>query len=360
MTAERARRYGSAVTRFSTPRRLSVLVILLAVGVAPSCAPRPAEPASRRGTSTGVRHEFTHPALGSEFRVVIYCPDKPATARAERAVIRRLAELEEVFDDARPTSELSQVYANAGIGTVRVSPDLFGLLRDLRKVAVVSKGAFEVTAGAHAELWGRAVDAGALPEPAEAERAAGLVGHDKLRLDPINRTVHMTTPGVRLDLAGVVPGYACDRVLAALRSAGMPSALIDGGRQVAVGDPPPGRNAWLVKVNNAAPESALRVVRLARQGIASSGTAGDVVEIDGEAYSRLVDARTGVGATHLAPATAVARRAWQADAMARAAAVLGDDDTRAMLRVTPNVKVWFHRAAGAKHTADATARARPE
>jgi thiamine biosynthesis lipoprotein ApbE len=90
----------------------------------------------------------------------------------------------------------------------------------------------------------------------------------------------------------------------------------------------------------------LRVVRLARQGIASSGRADDVVEIGGETYSRWIDPRTGIGALNVRPVTAVARTAWRADAMARAAAVLGEADAPAMMRTTPNVKVWFHRAAG--------------
>src|SRR5215207_1554177 len=109
------------------PRRCFVrppVLLLLALVLAPlavSCAPKRSEQDTRQ--SAMPRYEFTHPALGQAFRVVVYCPDDAAAREAEAVVVRRLAELEEVFDDredVRPTSEVSRIHANAGIGAVRV------------------------------------------------------------------------------------------------------------------------------------------------------------------------------------------------------------------------------------------------
>lgn len=326
--------------------RQSVLFALLLFAM--SCATTPdAAPPTTAPTASGslIRHEFTHPGLGTRFRIVVYCPDDAAIGRVETAVIRRVAELDEVFDDTRPTSEMAQVYANAGIGAVRVSDDLFGLLFQLQKLRGPSQGAFDVTAGAYAELWRASVATGTIPSPQQLEQARQNVGHEKLRLDPINRTVHITTPGVRLNLADVIPGYACDRILAALRSAGMPSALVDAGGRIAVGDPPPGRDAWLIEVTNTSPTSPNRVMRLKRQAIASSGHIGDAVRIGDVRFSRIVNPLTGIGARNIVPVTAVASRAWQADAVSRAASVLGETDAHALIRAASNVRLTFHTPA---------------
>ena len=77
------------------------------------------------------------------------------------------------------------------------------------------------------------------------------------------------------------------------------------------------------------------MLRLARQAVASSGRVGDHVRVGGVNYARIVHAGTGRGSQNLAAVTVVARRAWQATALARTAAVLGPTDGRAMLRVRP-------------------------
>jgi hypothetical protein len=44
--------------------------------------------------------------------------------------------------------------------------------------------------------------------------------------------------------------------------------------------------------------------------------------------------------------TVVARRAWLADALSRAAVVLGPVDGRALIRSTRNARGWFHFPPG--------------
>ena len=309
-----------------------------------------------------VRYELPHSALGRTFDVVVYCPDDEAKVTAELIVVRRLAELEEVLDAERPSSELSQVYANAGLGDVRVNDDLYALLRQADKFSGQSKGAYDITAGAFTKLWWDSIETGRLPSDDEIAAARLLVGRSKFRLNPIDRTVHLTEPGVLLVLDGVSAAYACDRLLAALRRAGFPSALVDAGDCVAAGDPPPGDKGWRVRVNDADAKSPHRFVTLARQGIASSHRLGDHVTLDGVTYSRLVHPLVGVGSRNVAPATVVAPSAWQAALLARVASVAGETDSRQLIRSTRGAKAWFHYPPGERPRKSKTddAQDRPE
>jgi thiamine biosynthesis lipoprotein len=304
------------------------------------CTESPAAPAP-------VRYELSHPALSTSFRVVVYCPDEASAAKAELVVVRRLAELEEALDAGRPSSDLSQVYANAGLGAVRVSDDLYALVRQADKLSGGgSGGAYDVTGGALTKLWRDSIEAGRMPTDADIAAARQLVGRDKLRLNPIDRTLHVTEPGVVLELDGVTAAYACDRLLAGLRRAGFASALVDAGDCVAAGDPPPGRKGWTIRINDAAAKAPHRFVTIARQAIASSHRLGDHVTLDGQTYSRLVHPLVGIGSRNVAPATVVAPSAWQAAILARAASVAGETDSRRLFRSMRGVKVLFHYPPG--------------
>lgn len=296
--------------------------------------------------SDRLRHEFVMPYPGGGVRVVVYCTGRAAVARAEQVALERLERFRRVFDETRPDSEVSQVHVNAGLGAVRVSDELYFLLRQAERLAVRSEGAVEPSAGAYDALWRAAAAEGRLPTDEELARADELVGPRKLLLDPIDRTVHLTETGSRLDLSPFLRGYACDLVLEALERAGFPVALVDAGRRIALGDPPPGAKGWPIRVYNAGRKAPERTLTLARLAIASSGGLSDVVEINGTRYARVMDPRTAIGARNLAAATAVARRGWQADSLARAAAVLGERRGRKLARSLRDAKVWFHYPPG--------------
>jgi thiamine biosynthesis lipoprotein len=284
--------------------------------------------------------------LGTSFRVVVHCPDEQAAARAEWAVIRRLAELDEVFDADRPSSEVSQVYANAGLGAVRVSDELYALLSQADRMSNRSEGVYDLTAGALAKLWRDSVEAGRLPTDAENAAARARVGRKKLRFNAIDRTVHLTEPGVVFDLEGIAQAYSCGRVLSALRRAGFPSALVEAGDRIAVGDPPPGQKGWRIRINDADPKSRHRFVTLSRQAIASSSRLADRVTIDGQEYARLVNPHRGVGTRNVAAVTVVAPSASQAALLARAAQVAGQTQGEKLIRSTRGARAWFHYPPG--------------
>lgn len=346
----------------------ALLVLCMAASCAGGAKKRPA--ASAADPSARLRHEFVMPQAvdGADVRVVVYCADGEAARRAERAVSDRLADFQQLFDLGRPDSEVSRIHANAGLGPIRVADEMYGLLRQVVRLSERSDGAIEPTAGAYDVLWqARAAD-GRLPSESELAQADAEVGPEKLRLDPIERTVLLTERGTRLDLSPFLRGYACDHLIHALDTAGFPIALVDAGRRIAVGDAPPGTEGWPIRVNNADRKAPERTLMLERRAIASSGPVGDLAVIDGRPYARFMDPRTAIGARSLAAATVVARRGWQADALARAAAVLGERRGRHLVQSLRNARAWFHYPPGvaaeqsepsaASHPADKPAPAR--
>lgn len=272
------------------------------------------------------RFEFSRPQMGLPFRIVLYAPDESKARSAADAVFQRVAELNDILSDYDTDSELSRLSRTAGESrAVRVSDDLWRVLRCSQEMAERSQGAFDITVGPTVSLWRKARRERKLPDPTRLEAARAAVGYRHLRLDSRKRTATLLQPGMRLDLGGIAKGYAVDEALKILRAHGIQRALVAGGGDMAVSDPPPGQKGWRIElapldVTNA---PSARFVLLKRAALATSGDLFQHLEIDGKRYSHIVDPRTGLGLTDHSLVTVVARDCMTADSLATAVSVLG-------------------------------------
>jgi thiamine biosynthesis lipoprotein len=352
-------RPAAAAAAASRATFLALLLALASSAASWSCAPKaPRSQAAARpnkGQPKLQRHEFNQSGAGVDFRVVVYCADVDAARQAQAVVAKRLDKLADLLDRGRPTSELAQVEENAGLGSVRVSDEFYALFRQLDRLFTSSKGAFDVTTGAAAALWKDSVEAGELPTDDAVAHARKSIGQDKLRLDAVNRTIALTEPGMRFDADDVIAAYGCDCILEALQLAGYPIALVDAGRAssgragcIQVGDAPPGQPGWRVFVDDADPRVPEHKITLTRNAIVSSGRLSEIVHFGAAGdYAPLIDPHTGIGSRNLAAVTVAAPHAWQAAAVARGAAVMGEANGRMFIRNTPGAIGWFHYPLGA-------------
>lgn len=260
------------------------------------------------------RFEYSQVAMGVRARIVLYAEDEPAAQQAASAAFDRIAYLEDVMSDYRPTSELMRLCAKAGGPPVHVSPELLFILTKSQDLAERSGGAFDVTVGPLVRLWRQARKSGVLPTPAERIAARRLVGWRKMRIDPKSSTVRLAVPGMRLDLGGIAKGYACDEAIRVLKEQGIESALVEMGGDIAVSRPPPGNDGWEIEV-------AGKTMILSNEAISSSGDTEQFVEIGGKRYSHIVDPKTGLGLTSRIAVTVVAPAGWVSDGLSRKSVV---------------------------------------
>lgn len=296
------------------------LALLVLTGLGGGCRSVP-EPALER-------FEYTEPQMGVPFRIVLYAPDPGTAERAAAAAFARIAALNASLSDYDSDSELSRLSATAGTGhSVPVSPDLWRVLERAQDFAERSDGAFDITVGPEVVLWRKARRDGRLPDPARLARARAATGWQHLELDQKHRTARLHVPGMKLDLGGIAKGYAVDEALKILEARGIRRALVSGGGDLVVGDPPPGRKGWRIDVPppEGTDSAPTRQVLLRRRGLATSGDLFQHVEIDGVRYSHIVDPRTGLGLTDRSLVTVIARDGMTADALSTTVSVLGPE-----------------------------------
>ncbi|MBK8979347.1 MAG: FAD:protein FMN transferase [Planctomycetes bacterium] len=303
------------------------------------------------------RFAFEAPHMGTAVRIVAFATDRTQAERAAAAAFARIAALDAMLSDYRPTSDLSELPRRAFPAPATVAPELFDVLARAQRIAALTDGAFDVTIGPAVRLWRRAVRQRELPT---AERLAGArarIGWRNVELlaDAGSPRVRLALPDMQLDLGGIAKGFAAREALAALAAHGVDRALVDAGGDLALGAPPPGRRGWIVGLvpleeTTIAPG---RTIELAQCGIATSGDAFQSIEIGGVRYAHIVDPATGLGVTTRVSATVIAPDPADADALASALCVLDPERGLALVGRVPGAAallVWAD-ADGATHTA---------
>ena len=197
---------------------------------------------------------------------------------------------------------------------VKVSDDLFAVLEQAAAMSMASDGAFDATVGPVVQLWRLARRTQQMPDAKEFAEARSRVGWQKVQLDAKARTVKLLTPGMQLDLGGIAKGFAADEALKVLREKfGITSALVAASGDIACGDPPPGKDAWLVDIAPLARNQKPRRLHLANAAVSTSGDLEQFVVINGVRYSHVLDPRTGLGLTGRNSVTVIAPNGITAD-----------------------------------------------
>lgn len=291
------------------------------------------------------RFEFVEAHMGSPFKVLLYSTDEPTARRASRAAFDRIAALDSVLSDYDAESEISRLSQAAGGDPVAVGADLFDVLEKAKYFYEKSGGALDPTIAPVGRLWRRAMRERRLPDPEKLAEARALVGADKMILDPAARTVHLTKPGMKLDVGGIAKGYAAQAAIDVLRAHGATRALVAGAGDIVVGDPPPDADGWTIGVASLYPSTVAPKIYLSlrNQAVSTAGDAERFVIIDGRRYSHIINPVTGMAVEDRASVTVIAPDGASADALETAVYLLGPEKGLKLIDETPGAAAIFTR-----------------
>ena len=268
--------------------------------------------------------------------LVLYGKDRGAVEEAAEAAFAEMRRLEKVFDRHDPQSELAMVNREAHASPVRVSPELFEVLRLCKEITRSTNGAFDATLGPLIDLWdvvGRRERGEGPPSEEEIANALSRCGDRYLLLDEEERTVYLSREGMALDLGGVAKGYAADAARRVLRERGVKSGLIDMvSTIVTLGDKPreAGGPPWNIAIIHPRQEGKNLGV-LSLRGDAALSTSGDYqryFDFEGRRYHHIFDPETGLPAARSTSCTVLASpigeiSGTETDALSTALFVMG-------------------------------------
>ena len=263
--------------------------------------------------------------MGTLFRVEVYAANREQAEVAVGLAWRRVHQLDAIFSDYTPDSELMRFCHQPAGSRVALSADLYAILIRSGEITHSSHGAFDVTVGPLKRLWRQSRRDGALPSTGQLASARALTGWEKVQLHP-DQTASLAIDEMRLDLGGIAKGYAADAALTVLRENGFDRALVAASGDVVAGEAPPGQSGWKVGAASlSSPDAADTMVLLRHQALSTSGDTVQYANIDGVRYSHILDPQTGLGLTVRRFVNVMAPTSVTADALATALCVAGPE-----------------------------------
>ncbi|TVP99323.1 MAG: FAD:protein FMN transferase [Balneolaceae bacterium] len=274
--------------------------------------------------------------MGTQFSVILYAENELLAKEASDAAFERIEELNGIMSDYIEESELNRLSRTSGSGqAVKVSDELFEVLRTAWVISEKTDGVFDVTIGPMTRAWRvkRMMPEPQLPDDNELEELLSRVGYQHMVMDEEAKSVLLQKENMRLDLGGIAKGYAAEEAVRVIQTYGIRSVLVDAGGDITLGDPPPGRESWDVAVPKVRRDPSAEHIRLRLAGktVTTSGDMFQYIEIGGKRYSHIINPKTGIGSTDRLQATVVSSNGMYADAFASALTLMDPEDGIALI-----------------------------
>jgi len=225
-------------------------------------------------------------------------------------------------------SELSRINQARTNDWITISDDLFTVISHAINISDLSNGAFDITVGPVVNLWGFGPDPRPeqVPEEQLIQSALDNVGYQYIHLRESPPALKKDRGEIYIDLSGIVPGFAVDKIAAYLEQHTIQNYMVELGGEIKAKGVNPDRKPWQIGIEKPVTNqrSVQRIINLDNIGLGTSGDYRNYFVQDGIHYSHIIDPKTGKPTTHrLASVTVLHSSTMIADALAVALFVMG-------------------------------------
>jgi thiamine biosynthesis lipoprotein len=289
-------------------------------------------------TASKKEHLIAGKTMGTTFHVKVAAAAGADLSGLQRRIEERLEQLNQSMSTYRRDSEISTFNRFRAVGEpFPVSEDFYKVMAAGAQMFRLTQGAWDGTVSPLVQLWGFGSARGIekVPDPRSIDRSLAEVGFEQIDLS-VSGSLIKRKAGVSVDLGSIAKGYGVDAVAQLIRSMGFRDYLVEiGGEVYAAGRRADGK-PWKVGINRPDPSAPIdavhRALSLQGQAMATSGDYRNFIVIDGQAYSHIIDPRSGYPVDNgVVSASVIAPTCTLADGLATALMVLGPEQGVALL-----------------------------
>lgn len=221
-------------------------------------------------------------------------------------------------------SEINEINENSGKASVKVSKDIYDLIKWASDFSKISNGAFDITIGGVMQLWKSGGEFNVLPKDEDIKRNLEFVNNDQIIFS--DQSIFLNSPETKIDLGGIAKGYACDKSLEYLKSKEVNSAILSfGGNIYAYGTKPDG-SPWKIGIQTPyiKTDEIVCTIDVVNASVVTSGGYKRYLQKENVTYHHILNPKTGYPANSgLLSATIIDTSSTRADALSTRVLFLG-------------------------------------
>ena len=240
-------------------------------------------------------------------------------------------------------SDISKLNRNKSDSLIKVSADLYSVIKESLKISKKTQGAFDVTIFDLMSLWGFGPKANNdYPSDSEILNALKSSGWEKLILK--DKGLSKKNPNLKLDLNAIAKGYAVDKVHQKILEMGFKDVFIEIGGEVKCSGQNKFKKKWRVGVEDpiSLPNKIIKVINLEDRAMATSGNYRNFVDLNGLILGHTIDPRIGKPIkSEVLSVTVISSSCMRADAWATALMVMNFEKGQEMIQLEDDLDVFW-------------------
>ena len=278
--------------------------------------------------------------MGNRFEITVEAKTATETDFFLKKAVEEISRIEALLSTYQETSETNLINKNAGLKPVKVSDEVFSLIKRSKKISEITDGTFDITYGSiDQRFWNFDTEMTELPNEVLARKSIALIDYRNIILNTEEKTVFLKNKGMRIGFGGIGKGYAAEKTKNLLKNLGVKAGIINASGDLSCWGIPENGKPWTIGIAHPdfaeLPFSTLEVTDLS---VATSGNYEKFVMIDGKRYSHTINPKTGFPVHGIKSVTVISPNAEISDALATPITILGTEKGLALINQLKDIE----------------------
>jgi len=259
--------------------------------------------------------------MGTQAKIEFESDDVKKAKELTQQLVSEMQRIDSLMSPYKPDSELSLVNQKAAQKPLKISQELFFVVKRSMEFSHITNGAFDITFSSVGYLYDYPKQIKPSKEVIAELKTA--IDYKQVILNEAQTSIYFKDDRIRIDLGGIAKGYAVDRCIELLKSAGIKNAYVNaGGDSRLIGKK--NNRLWYIGIRHPRDENKF-LTNLPLEEVALS-TSGDYERFfiqDEIRYHHIINPQTGTSAKQVQSVTILAEDSLTADALSTSVFVLG-------------------------------------
>ncbi|MCW9031800.1 MAG: FAD:protein FMN transferase [Gammaproteobacteria bacterium] len=259
--------------------------------------------------------------MGTAINVELWHDNKKIAEANIQRVFDEMHRIDRLMSPYKQNSEVSLINANASNHPLKISSELFELIKKSINISKLSNGAFDITFASVGYMY----DYRKKQQPTKEEISKRLksINYQNIKLDSSMQSIFFTQANTRIDLGGIAKGHAVDNAIKLLQQHGIKQAMISAGGDTRIIGDKNGR-PWYVGIRHPRNKNKSAVILpLNNTAISTSGDYERYFIKDNIRHHHIINPSTGDSARELRSVSILGSNSTTTDALSTTVFILG-------------------------------------